>query len=62
MIISNYNIKLRTYTLRRIFNGKTIAKYRTKPIHFKERKKLDFYGSQSWNKYIKDNNLQNIKK
>ncbi len=61
MIKVTYNIKERTYTLRRIFNNKTIAKYRTKPIHFKERKKLDFFGSESWNKYIIDNNLQNIK-
>ena len=62
MIKVTYNIKERTYTLRRIFNGKTIAKYRTKPIHFKERKKLDFFGTQSWNKYIIENNLKNIKK
>ena len=62
MIKATYNVKQRTYTLRRVFNNKVIAKYRTEPIHFKERKKLDFYGCESWNKYIRDNNLKNIKK
>ena len=62
MIKVTYNIKQRTYTLRRYHNNKVIAKFRTEKIHFKERKKLDFFGSESWNKYIKDNNLKNLKK
>jgi len=62
MIKATYNKHLRTYTLRRIFNGVTIAKYKTGKVYFKEREKLNYFGDESWNKYIKDNNLKNLKK
>jgi len=62
MITARYDNKRKTYTLRRYHNGKNIGIYKTGKIYKKERQEKDLFGSESWNKYIRDNNLQNIKK
>jgi len=62
MIIVNQNKRYKTYTLRRTHNGKVIAKYRTKELTKEEFKQFAYFGSETLNNYIKDNNLQNIKK
>ena len=58
-IPNKYN---RTYTLRKYHNGKRIGKYKTPKLSKEEFKKFSFFGSESLNKYIRDNNLKNIKK
>ena len=62
MITARYDNKRKTYTLRRYHNGKSIGIYKTGKIYKKEREEKDLYGTESWNKYIRDNNLKNIKK
>ena len=62
MIIVNQNKRYKTYTLRRTHNGKVIAKFRTNPMSKEDFLKCAYFGTESWNKYIKDNNLKNIKK
>jgi hypothetical protein len=62
MIIATPNISYRTFTIRRYHNSKVIAKYHTKPITTKVFNKMRLFGTESWNKYIRDNNLKNLKK
>lgn len=62
MIIATANKSYRTYTLRRYHKGVQIAKYKTEPITTKVFKEMRFFGTKSWNNYIKDNKLKNIKK
>lgn len=62
MITKTKNKRYRTYTLRRYHKGVQIAKYRTLEMSKEEFKQFAFFGSDSLNNYIKDNNLKNIKK
>jgi folate-dependent tRNA-U54 methylase TrmFO/GidA len=62
MIKKTPNNRDRTYTLRRYHKGLQIAKYRTLPLSKEEFKQFEYFGSDSLIKYIKDNNLKNIKK
>ena len=62
MIKKKANKYSRTYTLRKYYNGKRIGKYKTLKLSKEEFKKFSFFGSDSLNKYIKDNNLKNLEK
>jgi len=62
MIIATQNKRYKTYTLRRYHNSKVIAKYKTLELSKEEFKKFAYFGTETLNKYIIDNNLQNIKK
>ena len=62
MTIATQNKRYKTYTIRRLHNGKVIAKYKTKELTKEEFKQFAYFGSETLNKYIKDNNLKNIKK
>lgn len=62
MIKATQNKRYRTYTLRRYHNNKVIAKYKTLELSKEEFKQFAYFGSETLNKYIRDNKLKNIKK
>ena len=62
MIIATPNKRYKTYTLRRYHNDNVIAKFKTKELSKEEFRLFAYFGSETLNKYIRDNNLQNLKK
>tara|TARA_R100000544_G_scaffold33729_1_gene20277 strand:+ start:230 stop:418 length:189 start_codon:yes stop_codon:yes gene_type:complete len=62
MITKKANKYDQSYTLRKYHNGKRVGKYKTKRLPKKEFKEFSFFGTDTLNKYIINNNLKNLEK